>query len=167
MDQLNFREKIMSFIGQYRYVILVVLIGLVLMMIPDRNETAMDSGTEVIVPETVSTQEMLEDILSQIEGVGKVRVLLTILEGERTFYEYDEDTSDTENSGSVRRDTVIISDENRAEQGLIQQVIPPTYLGAIVVCQGGDKPSIQLAIVEAVSNTTGLSADRITVLKMK
>ena len=46
-------------------------------------------------------------------------------------------------------------------------VLSPTYLGAVIVCQGGDSPTVKLAIVEAVSNATGLSADKITVLKMK
>jgi len=41
------------------------------------------------------------------------------------------------------------------------------YRGAVVVCQGGDNASVRLAVVEAVSNATGLTSDRITVLKMK
>ena len=40
-------------------------------------------------------------------------------------------------------------------------------VGAIIVCQGGDSPTVRLNIVEAVSNVTGIGSDRITVLKMK
>ena len=40
-------------------------------------------------------------------------------------------------------------------------------MGAIVVCQGGDNATVRLAIIEAVSNVTGLGADKISVLKMK
>ena len=63
--------------------------------------------------------------------------------------------------------TVIISDSGREEEGLIKTVTPPIYLGAIIVCQGGDSPTIRLQIVQAVANVTGISSDRITVLKMK
>jgi hypothetical protein len=40
-------------------------------------------------------------------------------------------------------------------------------MGAVIVCQGADKPVVRLAIVEAVADATGLSTDTITVLKMK
>jgi len=49
----------------------------------------------------------------------------------------------------------------------VQQVNPPTYLGAVIVCQGADSASVRLAIVSAVGSVTGLSTDKITVLKMK
>ena len=53
------------------------------------------------------------------------------------------------------------------ESGLIRQINPPAYLGAIVVCQGADNNTVRLAIVEAVSRATGLGADKISVLKMR
>jgi stage III sporulation protein AG len=40
-------------------------------------------------------------------------------------------------------------------------------MGAIVLCQGADVPSVRLAIVDAVSKVTGLVANQISVLKMK
>ena len=72
-----------------------------------------------------------------------------------------------EYSQDHRKSTVLISGDNRAENGLLRQRNPPVYLGAIVLCQGADKASIRLAIVEAVTDATGLGSDRITVLKMK
>ena len=99
--------------------------------------------------------------------MGKVRVLLTVSQGERTIYVYDEDTSDTPDSANSRREAVVITDGSRAQSGLVSQVLPPVYLGAVVVCQGGDLPGVRLAVVEAVSAATGLTADKISVLKMK
>jgi stage III sporulation protein AG len=76
--------------------------------------------------------------------------------------------TDSDSSGdSSRLDTVIITDGDRAQNGLIQQVLPATYLGAIIVCEGGDRAEVRLAIAEAVSHFTGLGMDRISVLKMK
>jgi stage III sporulation protein AG len=49
----------------------------------------------------------------------------------------------------------------------VRQVIPPKYQGAIIVCQGAEKATVRLQVVEAVVNVTGLTADKITVLKMK
>jgi stage III sporulation protein AG len=40
-------------------------------------------------------------------------------------------------------------------------------MGAVVIAQGADDPSIKLAIVDAVTKATGLGANKISVLKMK
>ena len=85
----------------------------------------------------------------------------------KTLYQTDDSTSYSDTSNTTRIDTVTVTDDTRNQTGLIQQVIPPTYQGAIVVCQGADSPAVRLAIVEAVSKVTGLGADRISVLKMK
>ena len=79
----------------------------------------------------------------------------------------DEDLSSGTDSEDTRRDTVLISDGNREENGLVRQTIPPVYRGAIIVCQGGNDAKVRLSIVEAVMSVTGLRSDCITVLKMK
>lgn len=160
-------DRIISFVKQYKYVVLVLLIGIVLMLIPGGDEV---KPTPVISEEAIqesTVEERLALILSKMEGVGKTEVLLTIAAGEETRYESNETQSTGQETGSYRREIVVITDADRNEQGLVQQVIPPIYQGAIIVCQGGDSASVRLAIVEAVSNATGLTADKITVLKMK
>ncbi len=109
----------------------------------------------------------LAEILSKIDGAGRVEVMLTTAFGEETIYQTDNTTDQSNESVSQNIETVIVNNSNREEYGLVRQVNPPSYLGAIVVCQGGDRPAVQLAIVEAVSKITGLSSDKISVLKMK
>ena len=96
-----------------------------------------------------------------------MKVLLTEAAGAETVYQTNEDRSSSADSESVRVETVITTDSGREETGLVRTVTPPIYLGAIIVCQGGDSASVKLSVVEAVSNVTGISTDRITVLKMK
>ena len=115
----------------------------------------------------MTLDESLSDILSQIKGAGNVRVLLTLQRGEETIYQTDSHTTEGSDSYSAQIDTVMITGSERGQSGLIKQINPPIYLGAIVVCQGADSPSVRLAVVEAVSKVTGLGADRISVLKMK
>ena len=162
----NLKTKALSLIKQYKLAALILAIGLVLMLIPtgSREEEPISAPT---AQPTVSAEDRLEGILSQIQGVGKVQVLLTVAAGERTVYIYDEDQSDTLDTGSLRREAVVVTGTDREQTGLVSQVIPPVYLGAVVVCQGGDQPAIKLAVVEAVCDSTGLTADKITVLKMK
>lgn len=155
-------DRITDLLKRYRYGVLVLLIGLGLMLLPtaqkqsapvaaDREEASMPAAEE------------LEQILGHIQGVGKVKVLLTQAAGEITVYQKNMD----QGSDSLREDTVLITDGSRQEQGLIRQVLPPQYQGAVIVCQGGDRASVRLDIIEAVSALTGLTSDKIRVLKMK
>jgi stage III sporulation protein AG len=168
MDIRKQAEKLPGILKKYKYAVLVLAIGLVLMALPSKK-------TEQIPAEQQSSAEMktadpageLEKILAQIHGVGRVQVLLTVKAGERSVYQTDEDITTSENNSTVRKETVIITDSQRNELPLVLQVLPPEYMGAVIVCQGAENVQVRLAIVEAVCNATGLGADKIAVLKMK
>lgn len=164
MDRIELKRSVLGFFQKYKFAILIAAVGLLLCLIPERNsqtESQVNVPTETKQEQSVASQ--IEQILSQIQGAGQVQVLLTVSSGEQILYQTDTDA----NGDSIKTDTVIVSGSDRVESGLITQVIPPQYLGAIVVCQGADRASVKLAIVEAVSKVTGLGADRISVLKMK
>lgn len=170
MEWVDIRLKVTEFIKKYRYVAIVLLAGLFLMLLPEGDTTQeeiLQPQAETVPDSPVSLQDSLSEILSKIEGAGKVQVLLSQAAGEQTIYQTDEDLSSGETGSDIRRETVIISGSDRAESGLVQQVNPPVYLGAIVLCQGADSAAVRLAIVEAVANATGLTTDKISVLKMK
>ena len=163
MDWIGTKERIQDFLKRYWYVALVLAVGLILMAIPrDKNDT--EAPEQIALTDTPVLQEELEQILTQIRGAGKVRVLLTESSGAQTVYQTDQDTR---GEGNSNLKTVIVTDADRNQKGLIYRIDPPVYLGAVIVCQGGDSAAVKLAIVEAVSSVTGLSTDRITVLKMK
>lgn len=162
----SLKHQLNNILKQYKYVALILVLGLMLMLLPEKPKEE-PANTTVVTQETDNAEEQLEDILSQIQGVGRVRVLLTVSRGEQVIYVYDEDRSDTAESESERREAVVITDGNREQTGLVSQVVSPTYLGAVVVCQGGDRPDVRLAVVDAVCNATGLTANKISVLKMK
>ncbi len=168
MDWAAVTGKLTQGSRKYRYCLRVLLIGVGLMLIPERETAEDNAAPQETAPVESGTelQEALAQILSQIDGAGEVQVMLTVASGEETVYQTDEKLSGGE-SGSQDRDTVIITDADRAESGLVRQVNPPVYLGAIVVCQGADRASVKLAIVDAVAKATGLDSTQISVLKMK
>lgn len=161
---MDIRKQLINLVKEYKYVALILAIGILLMLLPEKQDMP-DSAPVQSSEENLQTQ--LEEILSQIRGVGKVRVLLTVESGEKTLYIRDEDRSESSENSQTRSQAVIITDSDRAQQGLISQVLPPSYLGAVIVCQGGDQPEVKLAVVEAVCDAVGLTADKISVLKMK
>ena len=100
---------------------------------------------------------------------GEVQVLLTVeSDGERQLAQ----DSELSYSGSTaapedysRSSQTVLVDDGSAEAPVVTRTVYPTYRGALVVCQGGDRADVKLAVTEAVAALTGLSADRITVAK--
>ena len=159
--------KIKEALVKYKYAVIILLIGLFLLLLPEKK-TDQNQQTNNSLPTTHNlSAESLSEVLQLVEGAGRVQVLLSVASGEETLYQTNQDTSSSEDNKNTKTETVIIVDADRKESGLIKQVNPQKYLGAIVVCQGADSPSVRLAITQAVSRIIGLSADKICVLKMK
>lgn len=162
------KVKIADIVKKYKYAAIILVVGIVLMLVPvGRQEKAVSEPNIQQIEKEESMNTSLEKILSQIAGAGEVRVLLTLASGEETIYQTDNKLTQSEDNSSTQIDTITITDSDRNEKGLVKQRISPVYRGAIVVCEGADSAKVRLAIVEAVAKVTGLSSDRISVLKMK
>ena len=155
---MELMQRIISWVKKYRFVVLILLVGIGLMLIPFGSSDAQETPPKTQILETDITQELC-DILRQIDGAGEVSVMLSLHSSTTTIYQ----TDDSDN----RQDTVIVTDDNRSQNGLVQQMIYPKYRGAIIICQGADNVQVRLNIMEAVSRITGLGMDKISVLKMK
>lgn len=167
MEWITDPEKIRTSIGKYKWILLVVAIGLLLMLFPEEKKEAASQLPAMEEAQEKSLQQEMELLLSQLEGAGKVRVLLTESVGQQTIYQTDQNARKTMESEEIQKDTVILTGADRAGRGLVSRVDPPKFLGAVVLCQGADKATVRLAIVEAVATATGLGADKISVCKMK
>lgn len=141
------------------------------------NETNITSG----VGEDNSTYNMkdeLEEILSNINGVGKVKVMITYASTETTIPVYNEEsteenTEETDSEGGTRTVTQtdvkkeVIYEENDGNKTLItQKTTSPEIEGAIITAEGADSVEIKTNIIQAVEAVTGLPTHRIQVFKM-
>ena len=159
---------IKEFFYKNRAVALVVLLGVLLMLLPTgKTEAQQPQQQETVSEPRENLETRLEQILSQVSGAGNVRVLLTQERGETSVYQLDLQEVTDGDRREIRQDTVTVTGSDRQQEGLLTQVEAPRYRGAVVVCQGGDNPTVRLSVVEAVSGATGLPSNRITVLKMK
>lgn len=165
---MDAKAKFRQFLGKYKHCFLVLLLGIALMLLPEGGKS---TEQPPVIPQTkaqpATLQEQLSELLSAMEGAGKVRVLLTTQHGEKTIFQTESDTSSDERSETSKEKTVLVTDSGRNQTGLVAQTDPPTYLGAVVLCQGAEDSRVRLAITEAVSNATGLGYHKITILKMK
>ena len=169
MDFEKIRKRINDLFDKYKYVCLVLLVGIVLMIIPGRKLQSEQIVKEenIVATEEISMEHKIENILSCVKGAGQVKVMLSIAKGECSVYQTDSSYVQSDNNTDTRTQTILVTDNNRNETGLIYQKNPPVYQGAIVLAQGADDPKVKLAIVDAIMDVTGLGADRISVLKMQ
>jgi len=156
--------------SRYKYVFLLIGIGVLLLLIPTSSSKENDSSIAANTEEDFSVEaleEKLEHILTQIEGAGRVDVMLTVESGMKRVFAQDGRLE--QESGSLQREseTVVISSGTGVQETVLVQQIYPQFQGALVVAEGGGDPSVRLNLTEAVAALTGLGADKISVCKGK
>ena len=124
-------------------------------------------------------EEKLANILSNIAGVGKVKVLLTYSQTSTYVPLYNENlresnTTETDSSGGSRtvaesdseKEVIYKEDNSGNREPVTQSIISPKIEGAIITAEGADNAEVKSAIVQAVEAATGLATHKIQVFKM-
>ena len=160
-------QKVKASWSQYQLVWLVILAGLVLLCLPTGGQDR-ESPEEAVVSsdfDLAQTEERLSQALSKIHGAGEVTVVLTVANGPRQILAQDETRNGEE--GEERTETVVLNRGSGYQETVTIQEVYPRYQGALLVCPGGDDPSIRLQLTQAMSALTGLGADKISISKGK
>lgn len=124
-------------------------------------------------------EERLENILSNIKGVGKTQVLLTYSQTSQIIPIYDEDSSSstteekdsgggtrTVNENSTKKE-VKYEENNGVKTPITQSIVNPKIEGAIITAQGANDATVKTNIIQAVEAVTGLATYKIQVFEMK
>ena len=86
-----------------------------------------------------ASAEELAALCAEVKGVGRVSVMITLKEGERTDY-----------AGSK-----------------VSSVSPPSVLGAAIVCDGGGNAETRAELTRLVSGLLGIGSNRVTVAERR
>ena len=113
----------------------------------------------------------LSGMLSQVEGAGKVQVMLTLKTGPASQYQTDRSLTasregEKESQSSEER-TVMIGRGSAYDEPAVVSTAYPVFQGALIVAEGGADPSVRYQLSAAVAALLGLGVDQITVVKMK
>ena len=158
-------QKLLVLLEKYKFVLLVILTGIVLLTLPDlggsatAREQAAAMESAGLAFDLDGLERKLADTLSRVEGAVKTST--------RQVLAQDASTSQKEGETEESRSTVVVSQGSGREEAVPLQQIYPQFQGALVVCEGADDPGIRLAMVEAVSALTGLGSDKISICKGK
>ena len=161
------KEKVIEICGKYKLPLLILLVGIALMLIPTRKFSAEKSEEKGSIQtfSLAETQAKMEQILGNMAGVGRVNVMLTLKSGSTLQLAEDKDRSEREAEEKQDSQVVKINRGSGTQEVVITNEIFPTYLGAVIVCDGANDPAVRLSVTEAVSVLTGLSSDKISVAK--
>lgn len=166
-------KRLWEKVKQIKYVLIVVFVGIVLILLP-KNEKAEQANSDGLEESGFSLQAEEKRIacaLSEIDGAGKVNVVLTVQSTGETVVAQDTESYLLQEDGETRQENsseaVIVSEGSQKEAPVTLKVIFPEYQGALVVAEGADNAKTRLHLTQAVANLTGLSTDKISVVKMK
>lgn len=122
-------------------------------------------------------QRELESILSGIQGVGKVRVMLTLEDQQQVVYarnvqESHRDTIEEDNAGGVREQVeydysgqLVIVRSSNLEEPVVERIIKPRVRGVLVVSTNADNPWLRESLTQAVQSVLDVPAFRVTIQK--
>ncbi|MDR1000539.1 MAG: hypothetical protein LBL96_07055 [Clostridiales bacterium] len=129
---------------------------------------------------TLVLEKRMETALSQIDGAGKVKVLLTLTQGKELVVAEDKTTNqdineETDGAGGTRKThslseehtLVLYTDENGVEVPLILREVSPVIEGAVIIAEGGENIFVKDALTRAAETVLGLTTDKVQVFKMK
>ncbi|MBC8535541.1 hypothetical protein [Feifania hominis] len=130
---------------------------------------------------TVTAADMERDLLkliSNVEGVGKAEVMITLATGVENVYATEQRVNQnvlsdstngvlgrTENKNDTQDTVIVVRDSSGAEAPILIKQIEPKVQGVAVICEGADSPYVKSSIVEMVTTIYDISSNRVCVIK--
>lgn len=164
--------------------LIVVLAGILLLVIAMPTSTAKkdnkDNDGENVTQISEDSdsyarllERRLEEALTQVQGVGKVSVMITLSSSGEKVVEKDKETSsDTSADGenktsqsSSTAETSVYSGDSGSETPYIKKELTPDIEGVMVIADGGDNAVVIENITEAVQALFGVDTHKIKVMK--
>lgn len=115
----------------------------------------------------IKIEKRLEQILSEIEGIGSCKVMVTLESSAQNVYTADRESSanDAKDSSSYSDSSKHVILDDNGQQALLEKEIEPFVRGVIVVCGGADNINVKQSVIECVSAGLGISSANISVVK--
>ena len=155
-------------------ILLIMLVAMILYLGVNDNKNVVvggntsDDGYLSTLEYCERLEEKLEGIISQIDGAGNVKVMVSVSGSPEIIYVSDTDnkTSTTTNgSTTTTTSSPIIIGSGSNSSGIIKTETLPDVKGVIVVSSGANQVGIKLDILKAVSTLLDISTEKITILK--
>ena len=120
---------------------------------------------------TDALETRLENALVKVEGVGNVKVMITLASSSEKVVEKDREmTSEVQEGESGEKntsssETAVYANGNGEEMPYVKQELSPRIEGVLVIADGGDNAIVIENITEAVQALFGVDTHKIKVMK--
>ena len=172
MKNEELREMLIKFKSDKKAIVIVAIgiFGMLLVMLSESgdnqsNDNLQENSQVHLYTETELALD-IEKFISNIEGAGKSKVIVTYECYEETVYIYDTDERTRADGDTDKSSEYIIIDTGDSEDGLKAKILAPKIRGVAVVCQGGNNPTTKEMIVTAISALLNISTNKISVAPM-
>lgn len=183
LKKITFTD-IMKKDGYKKVIIIAGFLGIILIFLSGffkENNKPKEKVEEIPTTQQYSKQieESLTEIVSHISGAGESKVLVTVENSVETVYatagkkntEASEDkiggeTTKRKESDDSETQYITVKDSDGTEKALAITEIQPTIKGVVVVCSGGDDPSVCKRVTDAVTTALNITSKRVCVTKL-
>ncbi len=158
------KSIIIVFVGILGFFLLVLSNFFTDDSINTNEDKANSESTAILTIEEIEAnlEEKLINTISQISGVGKVNVIVSVSSaGEYIYAKNDKSKNDTDSSSTENE--IVIYDSGDGDAGLVVSIKSPDVLGVAVVCEGGGSAVIRAEITQLVTSLFGIGSDRVYV----
>ena len=148
-------------------IIILGVLGVLLMFASEftdnnsvRDEEKIETSNRISV-----TADELERIISEVEGVGRVRVLINYEGSAENIYARNISEQEKESDKKTEQEHIIV-DKGSAEDGLIVKEVFPRVTGIAVVCEGGGSSEIKNEITQMLKALFNINRNNISISEM-
>ena len=115
------------------------------------------------------TEKELCSILEDIDGAGRVEVMITLESCYENVYakghSTQKDVDDSGEQSQLTEEYVIVKNGSGTEECLVVKVYEPVVKGVAVVAEGADNAQVKKAITETVCALFDISSNKVSVIK--
>lgn len=152
-----------------KVIVIAGALGMILIMvssfIPEDEENSDTEKTSYSYSDYLSeTENRLGDFLESMEGVGNVKIMITLEGGEFYIYAREGKTSVSESKTETDENYVM---SGREKTPVLETVNNPEIKGAVIACEGASDPAVKQNIYNAVSKALGIPTANIYVTELK
>ena len=167
-----------------KIIYILFITGFILLIFPNffkykKNKIIENSNNQKFIEKI---QRDIADMISNIEGAGKSKVLITLEEGEETIYlaekkensqtvtdenSYNQNLNLKRKTDDIEKKYITTRDSNGNENPVIIKKLEPKIRGAVISCQGAKNKEVRENIIKIVSVALDINSSKICVAEFK
>lgn len=148
--------------------LILFAVGILLLLFGGKFTSSRQTDPAAERPQTVSAEELeqkLADTLSQIQGVGKVKVMITLEDNGSSELATDMQNTNRGEETDFEQKTVIVSGNGTTSPYVVREKSAGVK-GVLVVAEGGGNKAVRETVENAVTALLTVLPHRVTVAEM-